>query len=320
MNYKYMDDILRRQAEKKFYGHDKLVSKYKPRIPESAEREYKRMANAYMKILKEELEVSLPKLKEEYRKALKDEIERNKPDLHEDGITDLILLINKLFAEIKERIISKITGFNLRRKLELIANINRKLTIKEWKKVCKKTLGIDIFEDYYLGSFYQDNIEKWIDANVELIKTIPTNSLDKMKEKVLENFDKGGTSTDLAKELMRIYGIEKNHAMLIARDQTAKLYSSIQKAQQEDAGITEYIWSGVGDERERASHRALNGHIFSWSQAPVNSDGRQCHPGEDFQCRCIARPVFNRSSLTLPVEMKERSNENDVGVIQQGKR
>ena len=35
---------------------------------------------------------------------------------------------------------------------------------------------------------------------------------------------------------------------------------------------------------------------------PTNSDGRSCHPGEDYQCRCIGRPVFNKNTLNLPVD------------------
>lgn len=29
--------------------------------------------------------------------------------------------------------------------------------------------------------------------------------------------------------------------------------------------------------------------------------GRRCHPGQDYQCRCFARPVFNQTTLNLPI-------------------
>ena len=72
-----------------------------------------------------------------------------------------------------------------------------------------------------------------------------------------------------------------------------------------DAGIEEYIWSTTGDERVRDSHRELNGKKFRWDTPPENSDGRACHPGEDYQCRCIGRPVFKKSTLNLPIEEEQ---------------
>ena len=47
------------KTEKRFGSHDVLYSKYIPRIPASAEREYIRTVNAYMGIVKDELEKEL---------------------------------------------------------------------------------------------------------------------------------------------------------------------------------------------------------------------------------------------------------------------
>jgi hypothetical protein len=33
--------------------------------------------------------------------------------------------------------------------------------------------------------------------------------------------------------------------------------------------------------------------------------GRRCHPGKDYNCRCVALPVFNLPGLNLPWEGKE---------------
>ncbi len=47
--------------------------------------------------------------------------------------------------------------FDLKRKMREIANLDYKMTIKEWKKVIGKTLGINIMEDYYSGDFLPGN-------------------------------------------------------------------------------------------------------------------------------------------------------------------
>lgn len=292
-----MNRLLMQKVGRKFYGHDTLNSKYDPQIPASAEREYVRTTNAYMAILKTELEEQLPRLKEVYKENRDAEVRENRRN---DSATDLMLAVSQIFTTIKNNVITKTLGFGLRRKLESLAHLTRKLTVKEWKKAIKATLGIDIREDYYLGDFYVEQLKKWVEENVGLISSIPEDTLEKMKDIVYDGFTNGKTTTRMVKEIQRAYGISRRRAELIARDQTAKLNGQIQKAQQQDAGITEYIWSDCGDERVRRSHQELNGKKFSWDDPPENSDGRKCHPGQDFQCRCIGRPVFNRS-INLPV-------------------
>lgn len=286
------------KAKKRFGSHEVLYSKYIPQIPASAEREYVRVSNSYMRILKEELERELPKLREAY-KANRD----GDAGFRHDGATDIILAVTQVFNAIKNRVTVRTSGFGLRRKLENLANLNRKLTVKEWKRAVKATLGIDIREDYYLGDFYSEQLVKWVDENVSLIKTIPQDTLDKMKDIVYDGFENGKTTTRMVKDIQNAYGISRRRAELIARDQTAKLNGQIQRAQQMDAGITEYMWYSCHDERVRQRHRELDGQKFSWNEPPVvdAKTGRRCHPGQDYQCRCIGRPVFDRNTITLPV-------------------
>lgn len=85
-----MDDQLRREAvrehvKKKFQGKESLVSKTRLHYPDSAEREYKRVTNAYMrllsKIIKEDL---IP----EIRKAANAELDADY--YRQDGVSDLV--------------------------------------------------------------------------------------------------------------------------------------------------------------------------------------------------------------------------------------
>jgi SPP1 gp7 family putative phage head morphogenesis protein len=309
-----MDEYMRRRIMEKrlgrrFGSHEVLHSKYDPAIPQAAEREYVRLANDYMRLLKLELEAELPTIKKAYKRERDAEIKENRRN---DGLTDIMLAISSVFTRIENNLTVKADGFGLRRRMENLANLTRKLTVKEWKKAIKATLGIDIREDYYLGDFYRDQLDLWVAANVDLIKTIPHDSLSKMRDIVYDGFVNGKTTTRMTKDIQQVYGVSKRRAEFIARDQVAKLNGQIQQAQQQDAGIEEYIWSTVGDERVRDSHRELNGKKFSWSSPPENSDGRACHPGEDFGCRCIGRPVFNRSTLNLPIDESTMTMEISI--------
>ena len=217
------------------------------------------------------------------------------------AIDNTIVRLSILFDSIQKEMDSAFGLYNLKRELNKIAGLDHKLTIAEWKKAVSKTLGINILDDYYSGEYYQKMLEKWISDNVDLIKTIPKDSLGKMKEMVYSDYMNGRTTTNIVKDLQQQYGIDKRHARLIARDQTAKLNAEITQSQQRDAGVDKYKWSTVGDGRVRDSHDALDGEIFSWDDPPETDDGRRCHPGEDYQCRCCAIPVFDIDTLDLPV-------------------
>ena len=55
----------------------------------------------------------------------------------------------------------------------------------------------------------------------------------------------------------------------------------------------------------RKDHKRLNGKIFSWNDPPVidTRTGRRGHPGDDYQCRCVAIPVFDFDTLDVPVDI-----------------
>lgn len=125
-------------------------------------------------------------------------------------------------------------------------------------------------------------------ANVELIKSIPSQFHEKAKAIVLQGATKGQRYTQIAEELQKQLDVTEGRAKFIARDQMAKLNASITEAKQTALGIKEYEWVTAGDERVRESHREKNGQTFLWSNPPDDTG----HPGEDYNCRCIARPII----------------------------
>ena len=99
-------------------------------------------------------------------------------------------------------------------------------------------------------------------------------------------------------------GIDERYAQFLAVDQVAKLNCDIAKQQQTSIGVKRYKWSTSKDARVRKSHRVLHGKIFEWDNPPIVDEkrGRKCHPGQDYRCRCVAIPVFDKESLNIPVE------------------
>lgn len=293
---------LQELMKKKFRGHEVLYSKYLPKYPESLEREYQRISRAYMKLLKESIE--------EEMQPLKNQIMKERGTYRADGINDFFQMLVKTFERIEERFQKKEKGFGLKKKLENLAERSRKTAAKEWKKAVKSTVGVEVLEDYYTGSFSQDILDQWIEENVNLITSIPRDSLAEMKMIVKSGFSKGKTTTRIMKEIQKTYGVSRSKASLIARDQMGKLNSKVTRAQQQDAGVEEYIWETTGDGRVRKCHKELNGKKFRWDNPPemyymtkkgIVYTGRHCHPGEDYQCRCRARSIFKWRTLDVPL-------------------
>lgn len=79
---------------------------------------------------------------------------------------------------------------------------------------------------------------------------------------------------------------------LIYGDYVGKMFHKSQLR----AGVTEYMWLTRRDERVRPAHRALDGKVYAWSDPPplkadVSTNGLDCYPGEDINCRCVPAPI-----------------------------
>jgi len=283
-------------AKPKFRGRDNLTSKVVTHHPANIEREYIRITNTYMTLLNKTLAEHLPTI----RRAIADERE----GMRRDDARSVMEIIARTFMRIQVEFQKKSEAFELERKLTALSNQTRRYSVRQWRRVVQQTLGIDIMESYYTGEFYRETLTLWTQTNVNLIKTIPQNTLTTMRNIVESGFTSGKTNTTIGLEIQEAYGIERRHAQFIARDQVAKLNADVTQSQQQDAGVDEYVWSTSGDKRVRDRHEELDGQRFSWSDPPIVDErtGRRAHPGQDYQCRCVALPIFNLPGLSLPWE------------------
>lgn len=133
----------------------------------------------------------------------------------------------------------------------------------------------------------------WREANVDLIKSIPEEDILRMDLVLEKAYTEGWPVADLAAEIESQFSVTSSRAALIARDQTMKLNAQITQETHLSVGVTEYVWSTSRDSRVRDGHRELDKTRHSYSEPPqVDDSGRRAHPGEDYQCRCVAIPVL----------------------------
>ncbi|MCK6585949.1 MAG: minor capsid protein [Polyangiaceae bacterium] len=134
---------------------------------------------------------------------------------------------------------------------------------------------------------------RWVHANVEAIAGLNERHLAEVEQLVTTAVVRGVRVEQLADEIRARTDVSGSRAAFLARDQVLRFNAQVTRERQVAAGITEYDWDSSDDERVRPRHEELHGTRQRWDTAPVVSDdGRRAHPGEDFQCRCIARPVL----------------------------
>jgi SPP1 gp7 family putative phage head morphogenesis protein len=156
-------------------------------------------------------------------------------------------------------------------------------------------------------------MRQFIDENTNLIRSIGTEYFGKVQQDTYKFIQEGVYNKEYAKqisaefseEFKRQYerGILKRRvsnadarARLIARDQISKYNGQLNQTRQTALGITKYRWVTVGDDRVRESHRSKNGKIFSWDSPPSDTG----HPGDDYQCRCVAAMVADEGVTENP--------------------
>ena len=295
MNNAAMAEAVQKKAKKKFYGNQRLKAKVKPNFPDNLVREYMRITNAYMVILNKVVAEKLPAI----RRAIDDD---RKESMRMDARQDVMKVIADTMRDIQMEYQRRADLYGLQEKIDKLSGMERRRAIKEWKRIVRQTLGIDILEDYYKGEFFDHALKMWTQQNVDLIKTIQQNTLSNIRNKIEEGYRSGWTHVEIAKEIQDAWNDDKRYAQFVARDQIAKLNSDITQAQQRDAGVSEYLWQTSGDQRVRERHAELDGKRFSWDDPPVVDlrTGRRGHPGEDYQCRCVSIPIFDIENLVLP--------------------
>lgn len=310
MNVQAMQEATRDAVKKKFHGKRYLVSRSPMKYPQHLERDYTRITNAYMGLLNDTLREYIPEIKallDDYRDEAAN---ADRPDAKgkNGDWQEFSRMLRRVLERAEVDLKKKTANFDLVRRLNDLENRAHKYSIREWKRVVRQTLGINIFDDYYDGKFFRENTRQWVLQNVDLITTIPKETLKRMYNVISGGQYAGKTAAEIGRQIQASYNVSKSHARFIARDQMAKLNAQITQRQQTDAGITEYVWRTVGDGRVRESHRHLNGKRFKYSDPPVvdPKTGRRANPGEDYQCRCVALSVFDIDGLTLPWEAEAK--------------
>lgn len=225
-------------------------------------------------------------------KTMTDDIERAMQQPQGSFFMDDAKGVQAISAKALMKVLEKYEKSDRTSQAENIANgfVNRGNTQnqQEVSKNLKNQTGIDL--SAYLGNSPRiaEKVNAMTTANVQLIKSIRSQYLDKVQNAVTQAVVNGKLNKDLVRQIKDIGKTTEKRAIFIARDQSSKLNAALTQARHEDVGITKYTWSTSGDERVRESHAEKDGQVFEYANPPADTG----NPGHDFNCRCVAIPYL----------------------------
>jgi len=155
---------------------------------------------------------------------------------------------------------------------------NMKLDIKDWTEEQVKKLRAQIYEGVMRG----ERREYFLNPILKVTKTIQ------------ESYDEA-----------------VNKAKFLARQETNLMMAQFKQTRYQDAGSESYIWRCVHRPHDqnpkhhtpgnvRYSHGLLDGKTYRWDTPPITTNPgqpvRRNHPGQDYNCRCFARPLLSKNN------------------------
>nr|DAN20054.1 MAG TPA: minor capsid protein [Caudoviricetes sp.] len=225
-------------------------------------------------------------------KTMTDDIERAMQQPQGSFFMDDAKGFQAISAKALMKVLEKYEKSDRTSQAENIANgfVNRGNTQnqQEVSKNLKNQTGIDL--SAYLGNSPNvvERVNELTVSNIQLIKSISTQYLDKVQNAVTQAVVNGKPNKDLVQQIKDIGKTTEKRAIFIARDQSSKLNAALTQARHEDVGIKKYMWSTSLDERVRDSHADKEGQIFEYANPPADTG----NPGHDFNCRCVAIPYL----------------------------
>lgn len=146
--------------------------------------------------------------------------------------------------------------------------------------------------DFRMTPAMRDAYDAVLAENVSLIKSIPAQYLTQVEGVVSRSYSAGRDLGAMVKDLEKLYRPAKDRAALIARDQSNKANTVVNRTRQMDLGITEAIWQhSHAGKVPRQDHVAADGKKYNIAEG-CKISGKYIWPGEEINCRCTSRPVL----------------------------
>lgn len=193
--------------------------------------------------------------------------------------------------------ISKLDTAKIAEKLEVMPLFDASL-IKTEEKIKKSLADIAVAPKFTkeqretIAREYTANTQKdikgWLDEEVIALRT-----------QFEELAKKGVRYESMIGSIQKSYGVSLEKARFWARQENNLITAKMRELHLKEIGVDRYEWrtvAGSPNHPVRHEHKMLDGKIFSWDDPPNTAQEgkapRYNHPGEDYNCRCIAIPLI----------------------------
>lgn len=119
-----------------------------------------------------------------------------------------------------------------------------------------------------------------------LIQDLNDSTRNRLVGALAQSVSSGLEPDQISQIIKQVIDASESRAQLIARDQTQKIFSKLNEAQQIEAGIEEYVWNHSFQPNPRRHHVERQGNVYRWDSPP-----RDGHPGTAINCRCTTSAV-----------------------------
>lgn len=180
-----------------------------------------------------------------------------------------------------------------------------------WREAASKSRrGNDIHVALRKEFDNNKDFHKILNANASLIKSLPYKVSERITEIASNAAISGKRSEEVLRDIKKLAPqISESKARTIARTEVSKAQSGITENRANRLGLNWYIWRGALDERERKSHRHLEGVAIRFSEPPnpealigIKSNLGPYHAGCGINCRCFEAVIVDPSFPKFPLQ------------------
>lgn len=227
------------------------------------------------------------------------EIARNSKDVNDYR--------NKMMDFQRSDVFEKFLLNSVRRMVTPIATMN----MRTWRAAAKKSTKNPLLYRMLLSEINEglkSDIRTQILNNALLIRTLPTDTSNKVVKDIYDLALQGKRSTQISKEILKYTSQHaRASARLIARTEVSKTMSALTQARSKNLGINWYAWRTQEDgDRVRPSHRIMDDVLVNFSDPPspeaLNGEKSvgNYHAGNIWNCRCYEEPLIDIDDVRWP--------------------
>lgn len=143
----------------------------------------------------------------------------------------------------------------------------------KWIGAALTASGVDLSTMLTAGDV-QETVGTVVARNVALVRNVADQARSRIADIVFRGVQQRSAARDVAKELSEAVGMSRRRALNIASDQASKLTSELDTERMKQAGIEKWEWKHSGKLHPRAEHKARDGKVYTWANAPNDLPGQ----------------------------------------------